>query len=792
MVEIEIDGKKIQAENGEMLIKAADDNGITIPRYCYHKKLSIAANCRMCLVEVEKAPKPLPACATPVADGMKVFTRSPSALNAQRSVMEFLLINHPLDCPICDQGGQCELQDLAVGFGGDRSLYDEGKRAVANENVGPLVETRMTRCIHCSRCIRFGDEIAGLREFGMVHRGEHAKVATYVKHSLRSEVAGNIIDLCPVGALTSKPFLYRGRAWELDAHEAIAPHDCLGSNIYVHTRRNQVMRVVPRENESINETWLADRDRFSYLGANNDERVGKPMIKREGQWHEATWIEALEFAANGLEGVRKQHGAEALGALASASCTVEEYFLLQQLMRSLGSHNIDHRLRETDFSDQKHLPLFPSLGMQIEDLENLNSFLLIGSNIQREQPLAGVRLRKAVVKNQAKAMSVNFLDHTVNFPLSEKLVVAGDALLFELAGIVKALIADQKELQDQTEQLLKSMQPTAEQQAIADKLKQGEKSAIILGAFVQQHPEAATIRALAQLIAQASGSSCGVMSLGANSAGAYVAGMLPHRLAGGAVAEKPGLDAGAMLTGACRSLLLLNVEPAYDAANSALAEQALAKADFVVSLAPYLSNDVREHGDVLLPIATFAENTGTYINVEGVWQTSRAAIKPFQECRPAWKVLRVLGNIFKLDGFEYVCAQDVLNKAQEVIDAANFVEPQWFCPAPIALPKAKTQRIAEWPIYSVDNVVRRAVALQESLHYEQPYGARMNQATANKLSIAGDSEVMVEQANAASICLPLKIDATVPDNAVAIEAGIEATRGLGGAFENITITKRVG
>ena len=375
---IEVNGVEFEASPGQMIIEVTDAADIYVPRFCYHRKLSVAANCRMCLVEVEKAPKPLPACATPVADGMKVFTKSALAISAQKAVMEFLLINHPLDCPICDQGGECELQDIAMGYGGGISRFNERKRVVKDKDLGPLISTDMTRCIHCTRCVRFGQEIAGIQELGTIGRGENTEISTYIESSVDHELSGNIIDVCPVGALNNKPYRFSARAWEMAQFPTVSPHDCAGSNINAHVMQGKLKRVVPRVNESINETWIADRDRFSCEAVYADDRLETPMVRIEGEWRECGWDEALEVAARGLQSVDGN-----LAALVSPSATTEEGYLAARLVRHLGSGNLDHRLRRRDFRQQNLDPVFPWLGMPIEDVEQLQSILVVGSNLRR-------------------------------------------------------------------------------------------------------------------------------------------------------------------------------------------------------------------------------------------------------------------------------------------------------------------------------------------------------------------------------------------------------------------------
>lgn len=753
MIEIEIDGKTIEVEPGSMIIEVADKAGIPIPRFCYHKKLSVAANCRMCLVDVEKAPKPLPACATPVTAGMKVSTCSDKAKDAQRAVMEFLLINHPLDCPICDQGGECELQDISLGYGKDVSRFTEGKRSVDDDNLGSLIATEMTRCIQCTRCVRFGQEIAGIRELGATGRGENMQITTYVQHSLQSEISGNIIDLCPVGALTSKPFRFTARAWELQQSPSIAPHDCLGSNIHLHSRRQKVMRAIPRNNESINETWLSDRDRFSYLAINSADRITKPMMKQNGVWQETDWQTALEKVAHEFKNIAP----EQIAALISPSATTEEQYLLQKLLRAIGCNNIDHRLHQTDFADDAHAPLYPSLGISIEALEAQDAVLLIGANIQREQPLAAHRLRKATLRG-AKVSSVNVVDYQFNFDQAEKIIVAPNQLVSRLVAATDALVAS---------------------------LKQSDKKLILLGAIAQNHPEAATIRALAKKIADLSGAQLGYLTEGANSAGAWLAGAIPHRNAAGESVAQVGATASTLLQQAKKAYLLFGVEPQLDCANPAQAVTALKQADFVVACSPFKANVYLEHADVILPIATFAETSGTYVNVAGDWQSFAAAVPAPDEVRPGWKVLRVLGNLLDVPGFDYVSSEDVRNELKQLTEKANLQVEPWPCPTELKEQTHQLTRITEWPLYSVDSIVRRAEALQQSAAHEAT-AIYINTNLATQLRLQANQLATVIQGNH-KVQLPVMLDERIPDNSVWIPAGREETANLGESFGAIEI-----
>ncbi len=779
-IEIEIDGKPLKAKPNSMVIQVADDAGIYIPRFCYHKHLSVAANCRMCLVEVEKSPKALPACATPVMPGMKVFTRSAKALAAQKAVMEFLLINHPLDCPICDQGGECELQDLSMGYGSPDSYYNQGKRVVKDKNLGPLISSDMTRCIQCTRCIRFGDEIAGLRELGATGRGEHMEVGTYVQHAMHSEVSGNIIDVCPVGALTSKPFRFTARAWELKQYPSIAAHDCVGSNIHVHIRNGDVMRVVPRENAKINETWISDRDRYSYQGLMHVDRIAKPKIKVQGQWCETDWETALQHAAHSLQDVIHAHGVNAIGALASPSSTTEELYLLQKIIRALGSHNVDHRLRQVDFSADDAMPVFPGLNQSIADLENNELIVLVGSNIRNEQPSAALRVRKAS-RQGAEVIAINMMDYHFHFDTVLKKIVAPHDMVNTLLAIAKAVSPD----------TIQADIPISEKEkAIAAKLTANKKTSIVLGASAQHHPMAGTILSLVQHIAKVTGATLGIFTQGANAAGAWLAGMIPHRQAAGFnVMDGKGLHATSMLEQARKAYVLLNVEPEVDCANPALARQALASADGVIALAMYNNAVIEEHAHVILPMTPFTETAGTFVNAAGEWQTFKSIATSFAESRPAWKILRVLGNFLHLKGFDYESHEDVLKELQAIVPVI---------PAEVDLrvPLSGTEmtqgisRIGDIPIYATDSIVRRAEALQvtQAIIEGELACVRMHPEMAQKLLITEGDQVFVKQNNA-TIPLPVVFDRRVPLHAVSIAGGIPSTCDLSELFGSVEVYK---
>ena len=679
IVNIEVDGKPVEARPGQMVIEVTDKIGAYVPRFCYHEKLSVAANCRMCLVDIEGAPKPIPACAQPVNEGMKVFTKSPRAIAAQKATMEFLLINHPLDCPICDQGGECELQDLAMGYGRDVSRYNDGKRVVKDKDIGPLVSTDMTRCIHCTRCVRFGEEIQGKPQLGTTLRGENVVISTYVEQNIDHELSANIIDLCPVGALNNKPYRYSARAWEMVQRATVAPHDCVGSNLYAHVLRGTVKRIVPRSNEAINESWLADRDRFSYEAIYSADRLAQPRIKESGEWRDVDWDEALEAAAAVLK------DADTVGLLASPSATVEEGHLLARLAQHLGTSNLDHRIERRDFSDQEDDPAFPWLGCSIADIEKQDVIVVIGSHIRQEAPILAHRLRKAALAGA----SVNFVsseEHEYFFDVDS--YVSG-------AGLVQLLSGD-------------AIKP------VVEKLKEAQNALVLIGNIAGRHRAFSAVRSLAADIAARTGAKLGTLSPGANSAGLSLAGVLPQK--------GDGLHAAAMLDSAPEATLLLNVEPDADfhATDDAVAK--LAEQEFVVALTPFVSDALLEAADLLLPIGTFAETSGTYVNVEGTWQSFSGVANPVGEARPAWKVLRVLGNLVDADGFDYVTSEDVLAECKaQVGDVEARAYEGSGQPAKVNGEDKPADEI-DVPLYSVDGLVRRATALQRTTEARREAG----------------------------------------------------------------------
>jgi NADH-quinone oxidoreductase subunit G len=710
-VNVEINGVAVKAKKGEMIIATTDREGAYVPRFCYHEKLKVAANCRMCLVEVEKAPKPMPACATPVMEGMKIFTRSPKAIGAQKATMEFLLINHPLDCPICDQGGECELQDLAVGFGRDISRFHERKRVVPDENLGPLIATDMTRCIHCTRCIRFTEEIAGFQELGMIGRGEQMKVRTAVEQTVQHEMSGNVIDLCPVGALVSKPYRFRARSWEMTSHPLVSPHDGVGSNLFGHVLRGKLMRVVPRENESINETWISDRDRFSYEGVYSADRVLAPAIRAGGEWGDTDWQSALSAVAEGLRA-----NAGELGVLANASSTIEELYLLNRITRGLGAKNIDHRLRQRDVRDQTSDPVFPSLGMKLADVDKLSSLLIVGSHLRREVPVLAHRVRKAA-RAGAKVSFINPARFDYLFPVTSYLEASPGKQVAELAAILAA--ATEGNPQGVPEHLASSVRDakvTDAHRAIASSLADGTTRAVWLGALAIRSAVYSDLRALASALAQATGASFGVVSEGANAAGAFLAGAVPHRDVGGKSVAQPGLSAVEMLRRPLKAYVLFGVEPWADALDSETAK-VLRHAELVIAITPFANDTLREIAHVILPIGTFAETSGTYVNLEGLWQSQTGAAAPVGESRPGWKVLRVLGNLLDLPNFDYQSSEDVRDELRRQCgeaQAGSYRGSHRVNGASTSTP------LVDVNMYQIDGVVRRATSLQKSREGRAP------------------------------------------------------------------------
>ncbi|MBU3624227.1 NADH-quinone oxidoreductase subunit NuoG [Polynucleobacter sp. AP-Latsch-80-C2] len=770
MVEIELDGKAVEVPQGSMVMYAANKIGTYIPHFCYHKKLSIAANCRMCLVEVEKAPKPLPACATPVTQGMKVFTHSAKAVEAQRSVMEFLLINHPLDCPICDQGGECQLQDLAVGYGKSNSRYEEEKRVVFHKNVGPLISMQeMSRCIHCTRCVRFGQEVAGVMELGMINRGEHSEITTFVGQTVDSELSGNMIDICPVGALTSKPFRYAARTWELGRKRSVSPHDSLGANTTVQTKANKVMRVVALENEAINECWISDRDRFSYEGLNSADRITTPMVKQGGQWLETDWQSALDYIAHSLKTIAAESGAESIGALAHPISSTEELHLLQKLIRGLGSNQVETRLRQTDIAGASSAPW---LGMPITKLSELDRALIIGSFLRKDQPVIAARIRTA----SKRGLQVTRID------------AGGDDWLIASKGIAAAPSGWLNALSEVTIAIAKAksvsvpvgtfnLPISTQAQQIADSLLSGSSSAVLLGSAAISHPHASDLHVLAQFIAEQTGATFGFLPVGGNAVGA-------------SLVNANGAGVQSVLSGDRRAVVLMNIEPDSDLPNPALARAALAKANTVIALTAFKSADLLEVADVILPISTFTETVSTFVNAEGRVQTIQPSVKPLGDSRPAWKVLRVLGGLLNLDGFLFNMPEEVLGEAlgdNYCAKLNNQSSANTLVNGNLA-PHSGLERITDVNIYAGDQIVRRSSALQLTRDAKRGNQIGMGQKIFSELGLNEGDAICVTQDNQ-SVVLPATLEINLAPGAVRISAGTTASTKLGSMFGPVTVSK---
>ena len=772
MIDIELDGKKVSVAEGSMVMHAADAAGTTIPHFCYHKKLSIAANCRMCLVDIEKAPKPMPACATPVTQGMIVRTKSDKAIKAQKSVMEFLLINHPLDCPICDQGGECQLQDLAVGYGAGASRYQEEKRVVFQKNAGPLISMQeMSRCIHCTRCVRFGQELAGVMELGMQHRGEHSEITTFAGRTIDSELSGNMIDICPVGALTSKPFRYSARTWELSRRKSVSPHDSTGANLVLQVKGDKVLRVVPLENEEVNECWISDRDRFSYEALNSEQRLHTPMIKQGGQWQAVDWNTALGYVADGLKRIKADHGVAGIGALGSAHRTVEELHLLAKLVRGLGSENIDFRTRHADFGNVAAAGQAHWLGTSIASLSTLDRAFVIGSFLRKDHPLFAQRIRQSVRMGGA-VMSLNAVHDDWAMPVAAHITAAPLAWPQALADVA-GCIATAKGIDAPA-----TAQANPDAQAVAQALLSGERKALLLGNAAAQHPQAATMLALAHWIGVHTGASVGYLTADANTVGAQWVKAMPG---------VDGLNAGQMLSQPMKALVLLDVEPALDAADAAATQAAMAGAGLVVVLTSFKDAAVA-NADVLLPIAPFTETAGTFVNAEGRVQSFHGVVKPAGDSRPAWKVLRVLGNLLGLPGFNQETSEAVRTEALgDLATVSTRLDNR--SAAAIALPARVDglQRLADVPIYAADALVRRAASLQLTADARAPQ-ASLPPAVWQQLGLQPGDLVRVSQGTASAV-LAAKLDATLAAHTVRVPAGHASTATLGAMFGVLAVEK---
>lgn len=774
MVKIEIDGQELQVPQGAMIIEAADKAGIPIPRFCYHKKLSIAANCRMCLVDVENVGKPLPACATPVSEGMKVHTQTKKAHDAQKAVMEFLLINHPLDCPICDQGGQCELQDIALEYGESYSRFTERKRVVNDKDLGPLIATEMTRCIHCTRCVRFGKEIAGVQELGATGRGEHMEIGTYIERSVNSELSGNVIDLCPVGALTSKPFRYSARAWELYRQPGISMHDGLGSNLYYHVYQSKVLRVSPREQEQLNEVWLSDRDRFSYEALNSAERLGAPEMKVNGAWQTVDWQTALVGAQTALNSIIQTHP-EQLGVIASPNATLEELYLLQKLFKAKNVRHLDHRLHQQDFSDKGSFSDDPGFQIHLSELQTQEAIIVIGSLLQHEAPLIAHRIRQASLGG-SKVCIINPIPGSYTF--SPTLESNQIDLVQSIAALAKALEVASPVLSDVT-----INEPI---QAIADVIKQSKTVALVVGQWVETHPNRSVIYALLQTIRGKYPMSLNTLTSGSNSHGAWIAQMLP---------DVEGLNAKSMFESPREAYFIYNAEPELDCVDPRQTMTALSQAKAVVMVTPYVTETMRQYATILLPSVPMSETSGTLVNYFGDWQSVRAAVKPFKEARPAWKIFRVLGNLFEVEGFEFNSTEEVLAEIRIQHSKAQTVTPKVMVLN--SLPTLKTckpdtfYRLAPQGLYDVDNIVRRSESLHETAYQAMINAVRIHPDDFAKLGIKEDDSVKIEQDGQLSESMKIIADAAVPRGVAVVASARKAVKTLGAGFCNIRIITNV-
>jgi NADH-quinone oxidoreductase subunit G len=782
-ITVTIDGQEIETQPGRLLIDVADENNIVIPRFCYHKRLSVAANCRMCLVEIERSPKPMPACATQCMDGMVVKTRSSAALAAQKSTMEFLLINHPLDCPICDQGGECELQDVAMGFGEGVSKYTESKRVVMDKNIGPLIATDFTRCIHCTRCVRFGDEIAGMPELGATGRGENVEIGTYIEKSIVSELSGNVIDVCPVGALTAKPSRYTARPWELTQHAAVSAHDCVGSNTFVHTRGNEVIRVVPRENESINESWISDRDRFSYTSVGAEQRISQPMLRDNGELRAVDWETALNTAAN-----RLADAGGSIAALVSPQATLEEHYLAQKLLRGLGSNHIDHRLTQLDFSSQRSSAIMPWLGRSLESVEKLDAALIVGASLRFEQPLLSHRLRKAVQHNNARVSSIGHIGDQYNFTLDNELSGSAAQLVNNLAGVAVAIAAESgKPLGQHLASLADGLEPSSQQRSIASSLIAAENAALIVGVQALANPHLSLIQEICEAITAAADATLGYLSLSANSAGACLAGATPHRGPAGVAIDDGGENAAEIMTSKHRVLVTFALNPLLDTHS---VSQLSDNNEFVIALSSYDNDFIQQQADLVLPLASVLETSGSFVNVEGLWQSFNGCVRARGESRQGWKILSALGQVLKPGEFDYTDSVAVKNELKALCSDVALSNLCGVESDAGSLPQddGATQKIGATPIYASDDMTRLSAALQKTPLMTLQSAVAMNRAQAKQSKLESCDQVQVKQGKGTAV-LPLRIDEGVPEGCVYVPSGIDAVKHLSDAYGKVTLEK---
>lgn len=776
MVEMEIDGVKIEMTEGSMVMDAVKQMGKYVPHFCYHKKLSVAASCRMCLVEVEKAPKPLPACATPVTPGMVVRTQveSVKAATAQKDVMEFLLLNHPLDCPICDQGGECQLQDLAVGYGKGSSRYAEEKRVVPHKEVGPLISMEeMARCIHCTRCVRFGDEIAGVMELGMLGRGEHAEITTFVGNAVNSELSGNMIDLCPVGAITSKPYRYSARNWELSRRKSVSPHDSLGSNLIVQVKGNEAMRVLPLENAEVNDCWISDRDRFSYEGLVSDDRVTEPMIKRDGQWLKVSWDEAFAHAIEQIKAIKGRAGADKIGALASNASTVEELYMLKALLAGLGSTHIDVNLRQSDNSLSAAQQGTPWLGMPVSTFSEMHVALVVGSDLRAEHPLLAARLRQAVKRN-AK-ISVIAAQAGDLLMKADQHAAAPSTWLNELLAIEAGLATEDKADASFVATTARNLNDA-----------KAKNKAIMVGNAVMNHPQAAQLLTVINRIAATTGATVSVLTEGANTVGAHYLG---------AVSKNGSLNAQQMFAAPRDAYVLLNVEPQFESNNPAQALKAL-NAGFVLAMSSYFSA-VSDYADVILPVTPFTETAGTFVNAEGRAQAFHPVVKPLGQARPAWKVLRVLGERLGLNHDAVFRANDIKD-VRAISDAAiahGAAQHNNAVTADVAVASSSTglERSARTAPYATDAILRHASSLQQTEWAKEAavvgLAANVYASLGLAQDLAGDAAWIYVLQDGLKIKAQAMLRSELGDNVVDIQQGSTLAAQLGNQFGTVTVER---
>ena len=782
-IKVTINGQEIETQPGRLLIDVADENNIVIPRFCYHKRLSVAANCRMCLVEVERAPKPMPACATQCMDGMIVQTRSEKALAAQKSTMEFLLINHPLDCPICDQGGECELQDVAMGFGEGVSRYTEQKRVVMDKNIGPLIATDFTRCIHCTRCIRFGDEIAGMPELGATGRGEHMEIGTYIEKSIVSELSGNVIDVCPVGALTAKPSRYTARPWELTQHASISAHDCVGSNTWVHTRGNSVMRVVPRENESINESWISDRDRFSYIALKSEQRLQQPMLREDGVLKPVDWETALNAAAE----MMNQAGGS-LATLINPQATLEEHYLAQKLTRAQGSSNIDHRLTQIDFSAQKDAPVMPWLGRSLASLETLDSVLIVAGNLRFQQPLLSHRLRKAVQNNNASVSAIGHTAGHYNFKLKHELAGSASGIIHHLGAVAVALAESSgKSLTPHLAKILKDGEVADSHRAIASSLLAGSNSAVIVGNEALANPQLSLLQEICEAITGAADATLGYLSESANSAGACLAGAVPHRGPAGVALQAEGEHAAAILSSQHKLLLTFAVNPALDTYSASSLRD---NNQSIIAISSFDSEFIQREVDLLLPLASMLESSGSFVNVEGLWQSFNGCVKSAGDSRQGWKILASLGRVLHPGDFDYADSRAVRGELKALCSDVALSNLCGIKSSDKKLPEASGQveKVGFKPIYASDEMTRLSAALQATPLMQMQASVSMNRQMASASKLLSSEQVQIKQGKGTAV-LPLRLDEGIPDGCVYVPDGIDAVKYLSATFGKISLEK---